>query len=255
MSEHDFDPWKTSTGLVDEYTGTIVDAQFGFKPEYQNGTRLLLMLDINTGDPSIGEGGIASEQYPVGDGWDTHDGGKTAVHSSGQDKNFNNASGIGLLLNSIIDAGGLGVLQATGVTPDHAACWIGGRYNFERKQFESKMNDGKEVKWNRMLVVSLAPEGGAATPAPAPAAAPVAAPAASAPAAAAAPAPAPVAGAGGADHAIPVTTKAKLKTIALASDTHDAFVEKAFTDLPESMDGGPIEAAVGDPAFYAALKG
>jgi len=241
--------------MLDGYTGQIVDAQFGFKPDYQNGEALLLMIDVNTGDPEIGEGGIVSEQYPVGKGWDTNDGGQTAVHESGKEKNFNNASGIGLLLNSIIDAGGLPTLQGTGLLPHQAKCWIGGSYTFERKEFTGKFADGKEGKWNRMLVTDLAgaapaPSAPAGAPAPAQAAAtPAQAPAAApAPAAAATPAPA-------GEHAVPVVVKAKLKTIALASDTHDAFIEAAFAGVPEAMTDPAVEAAIGDAGWYAALRG
>jgi len=251
MTEHVFDPWATTSGMLDGYTGTIVDAQFIFKPDYQNGQALLLAIDVNTGDPEIGEGGIVSEQYPVGKGWDTNDGGQTAVHESGKEKNFNNGSGIGLLLNSIIDAGGLPNLQATGLLPHQAKCWVGGSYTFERKEFSGKMQDGQERKWNRMLVTDLA--GAApATPAQAPAAAPVAAPAATPAPAAAAPAQAPAAAG---EHAVPVVVKAKLKSIALASDTHDAFIEAAFAQVAEAMTDPAIEAAIGDAAWFAALKG
>jgi len=254
MTEHVFDPWATTSGMLDGYTGTIVDAQFGFKPDYQNGTRLLLMIDVNTGDPEIGEGGIVSEQYPVGEKWDTNDGGQTAVHESGQEKNFNNSSGVGLLLNSIIDAGGLPTLQGTGLLPHQAKCWVGGTYVFERKEFSGKF-DGKESKWNRMLVTDLSTQP-AATPAqaaaPAPAAAPVATPAATPTPAAAAPAQAPAAAG---EHAVPVVVKAKLKSIALASDTHDAFIEAAFAQVAEAMTDPAVEAAIGDAAWFAALKG
>jgi len=253
MTEHAFDPWATSSGMLDGYTGKIVDAAFIFKPDYQNGTALLLAIDVNTGDPEIGEGGIVSEQYPVGKGWDTNDGGQTAVHESGKEKNFNNASGIGLLLNSIIDAGGLPVLQGTGLLPHQAKCWIGGEYVFERKEFSGKFADGKEGKWNRMLVTDLA-TGQTATPStPAAAPAPAAQPAAT-PAQAAAPAPAAAPAATG-THEVPVVVKAKLKTIALASDTHDAFIEAAFAGVPEAMTDPAVEAAIGDGAWFAALKG
>lgn len=255
MTKHVFDPWALSSGMLDGYTGTIVDAQFGFKPDYQNGTRLLLMIDVNTGDPEIGEGGIVSEQYPVGEGWDTNDGGQTAVHVSGKEKNFNITSGVGLLLASIIDAGGLPNLQSTGLLPQQAKCWIGGSYVFERKEFSGTFEGGKVTKWNRMLVTDLAgaapavstPQA-AATPAQAAAPAPAAAPASTP---AAAPAAAPAAG----EHAVPVVVKAKLKTIALASDTHDAFIEAAFAGVPEAMTDPAVEAAIGDGAWFAALKG
>jgi len=252
MTEHVFDPWATTSGMLDGYTGQIVDAQFIFKPDYQNGTALLLTIDVNTGDPEIGEGGIVSEQYPVGKGWDTNDGGQTAVHESGKEKNFNNASGIGLLLNSIIDAGGQPILQGTGCLPYQAKCWIGGSYNFERKEFSGKMQDGQERKWNRMLVTDLAGAAPAAST-PQPAAQPAATPAqAAAPAPAAAPASTP---APAGTHEVPVVVKAKLKTIALASDTHDAFIEAAFAGVPEAMTDPAVEAAIGDGAWFAALKG
>jgi len=253
MTDKVFDPWATTTGLLDSYTGKIVDAQFGFKPDYQNGQALLLMIDVNTGDPEIGEGGIVSEQYPVGKGWDTVDGGQTAVHESGQEKNFNNASGIGLLLNSIIDAGGLGVLQATGCTPNQAACWIGGTYVFERKEFSGTMQDKTQRTWHRMLVTDVVADGAvAAAPAPAaPAAATTPAPATAAPAATTA-APA-AAGADGPELA-PVL-KAKLKAIAVAAETHDAFIEAAFAQVPEVMTDSALEAAVGNAAWWASLKG
>ena len=49
--------------------------------------------------------------------------------------------------------------------------------------------------------------------------------------------------------------KAKLKAIAVAAETHDAFIEAAFAQVPEVMTDSALEAAVGNAAWWASLKG
>jgi len=249
---HEFDPWATSTGLLESYTGKIVDAIFAFDPSYNNGQALLLKLDINTGDAEIGEGGIVSEQYSVGKGWDTQDGGKSTFHESNQARNFNVNSGVGLLLESIRDAGGMPALQAKGTLPTEASTWVGGTYSFERKEFSFKTSEGKDQEYARKLVTSVLPEG-AAQDAPAPAPAPASAPAGASPstsAPAATPAHEP-----GSGHDVPVGVKCKLKTLAVNSPTHEAFVEAAFTGDYGVIDNPALEAAVADEAWYKGLRG
>jgi len=157
------------------------------------------------------------------------------LHESNTPKNFNVNSGVGLLLESIRDAGGMPALQAKGTLPTDASTWIGGTYVFERKQFSFKTADGKDQAYARMLVTDLAGDMPAAAAQSAPAAAPAAA--------------------GGTDHDVPVGLKIKLKTLATNSPTHEAFVEAAFTGDYGVIGDDGLEAAVADEAWFNSLRG
>lgn len=231
----EFNSWETSTGLLDEYTGEVIDAHFGYKEEYQNGEALLLFLEIQTGDPEIGEGGILTEQWPVGKGWETGDKGKTATHESGKPKKFNGNSGIGVLIDSIRDAGGIAVLAKKGEA-NEAASYVGLNATFTRKEYKNTIN-GDEVKWARMLVSEIH-QGKADKKAEAKVEEPAA-----------------DAEKSGTDHKVPAALKIKLKKLAGECDDHDTFVERAFGEI-DGVDGvQAVEDAVGDENFYASLKG
>lgn len=238
----EFNSWETSSGLIDEYSGEVIDAHFGYKEEYRNGEALLLFLEIQTGDPELGEGGIITEQYPVGNGWETGDKGKTATHESGRAKKFNGNSGVGLLIDSIRDAGGIAALSKKGES-NEAASYIGLTATFTRKEFSMKNPDGgDDVKWARMLVSEVQESGKAkaASRSAAKAEEPVQEEAAS--------------DAKATDHKVPAALKIKLKKLAAECDDHDTFVERAYEI--DGVDGNSaVEDAVGDEGFYATLKG
>lgn len=232
-----FNTWETSTGLLDEVTGEVVDATFGYKEEYKNGEALLLFLDVQTGDPELGDWGVITEQFPVGNGWETGDKGKTCTHESGKPKKFNGNSGIGLLIDSIRDAGGIAALSKRGEA-NEAASYVGLNATFTRKEFGAKI-DGEDVKWARMLVTEVH-QGKPAKAAPAKAA-PTEAPADDTTEAKAA-------------VKVPAALKIKLKKLAAECDDHDTFVERAFEI--DGVDGNQAaEDAVGDEDFYNSLKG
>lgn len=236
----EFNSWETSSGLIDEYTGEVVDAHFGYKEEYRNGEALLLFLEIQTGDPELGEAGVITEQYPVGNGWETGDKGKTTTHESGRAKKFNGNSGIGLLIDSIRDAGGIAALSKKGES-NEAASYIGLNATFTRKEFSMKNPDGgDDVKWARMLVSEVHQGNGKTVAKKAESAQDTSSDDSETPSAT--------------EHKIPAALKIKLKKLAGEAADHDAFVEAAYEI--DGVDGNQaVEDAVGDEAFYTSLKG
>lgn len=235
----DFNSWETSSGLLDEITGEIVDATFGYKESYQSGEALLLIADVQTGDPELGEGGILTLDWPVGKGWETGDKGKTATHESGKPKKFNGQSGIGVLIDSIRDAGGLAAMAKKGEAFE-AASYVGLNATFTRKEYKNTIN-GEERSWNRMLVSEIH-DGKAKAQAPKPDPEPVAE-ATDTPAEAAS------------TPKVPAALKIKLKKLAIECDDHDTFVERAFAEI-DGVDGVQnVEDAVSDEDFYRGLKG
>jgi hypothetical protein len=244
MPDKEFDPWSFSSGLVDSYTGTVEDAYFGFDPQYMDGKRCVLKLEIQAEDPDVGDAGKVIELYPCGDGWEPANKGAKLVREDGNMKPLNNQSGVALLVTSGVEAGAGEELKKRG-TPFDANIWKGLRAEWERKSFEFKSKDGQQT-YSRMLMAKYLGTGGSGG--------------AAAPAAQAAPAPVkaepdaagttPAAAATNGD--LDAKTKAKLKVLAKqikgAGGNHDSFVERAFTEVDGVMDNKAAEDAVMDPS-------
>ena len=81
--------WSTDfeVGLVDDYDFTITDAVFA--PDVRYGTQMVLQLIGTTDNPDLAE---KTELISLGTGWISNDGGKTVVHESGKDRNFNKST-------------------------------------------------------------------------------------------------------------------------------------------------------------------
>lgn len=238
----EFDPWATTSGLVDDIDITISDAYFGFNADYNNGETLVLTIEGTTDDEDNKE---YSGFYPCGGGWETTDKGKTASREDGKRKGFNKTSGYGLFFTAAIEAGAGDVLRERG-TPFEAAVWPGLTFHMKRL----KHNYGGEIgEIERLLPVEfkgVAGEGGA-KPAKATGATKKAAPTKAEPEGEA-----DEAGAASSNGELPVPLKAKLKKLARECETHDQFIERAYTEV-DGVDGNTAaEEAVMDPdGLYA----
>lgn len=256
-----FDPWATTTGLVDDVTVTITDAYFAFDPGYNDGQTLLLKILGNTDDPENPE---FDQFFPCGNGWETADKGATATREDGKKKGFNRNSGYGMFFMRAIQAGAGDVLKSRG-TPMEAAVWKGLTFHMKRESIDFGGEIGKK---DRILPDQFFPEGiggsaagtpSTATPAgtrPGVAAAETAAPAGPR---RADPGPEPAAGgatgATGGTLDLTVPMRAKLKVAARNAGSHDGFIEAAYAI--EGVEGNPaLEEALLDPnGLYAELLG
>ena len=115
-----------STGLPDNIDIIITEAKFGYDASYKKGQVLLFML---TGD-SPGRDEPLEQWYSTGSGWDTEDGGESAVHPDNPD-GFQAGSPYGLFIVAAIQTGIDKVLAERGL-PHQAEVWNGLAFHFER---------------------------------------------------------------------------------------------------------------------------
>jgi len=230
-----FDPWATSTGLWQEADAEIRDAHFGYDAGYNNGDSLLLLLEIQSDDPDVGEGGTDTLLIPVGNGWEKADkDGEKVQHESGKRRNVNASTGLGTLIKSVKDCPE--VLAVTKGDPTEAATWKGlPKVTFTRVS-ETKTFSGEERTYNRIHITGLA-EGATTTAAPT--------------TTKAAPA---TAKSDAGDSGLPKVLTVKLTKLAKECDDHDTFVERALTEI-DGADEEPASSKVLDAAFYEGLKG
>lgn len=247
--ENEYDPWATTSGLVDDVTVTITDAYFTFDPQYNDGQTLLLKVAGQTDDEENPE---FDQFFPCGNGWETTDKGKSASREDGKRKGFNKNSGYGMFFTRAIDAGAGEALKSRG-TPMEAEVWKGLTFHFKRESIDFGGEIGKK---DRILPDVFLPEGIGGS-----AAKPVTkttTPPAGASKVDKLPDDAP-AGAGGGSGAaagtldLLVPLRAKLKKAARDAGSHDGFIEAAYGI--EGVDGNAaLEEAILDPAgLYAEL--
>jgi hypothetical protein len=231
MAEAAFDPFALGTGLATEMSGEITEAWFTFDNMYNAGNTAILKLKI--ADPVIGEQTLL---YPCGDNWEPYENGARVRHNSGNARNFNHQSGVGLLLAAAADAGLTDMLRDRGMTPFEAKLWEGLNLRFENKEFTYTDRKTKEERsYSRMLPTGL---NNGSSPAPA-----------------AAVADAEVATGTGFDlSSIQPATRGKLKAVAAGCSNNDEFIEKVFTasfELSEDIEN----AVVNNADLFNALKG
>lgn len=245
MTTEEQNLWETSSGLVDMYVGDVGDAYFAFDDNYNNGDTLVFKIEFKTDDPDVGDEGTVTEMYPCGAGWDTTDKGKSAHHESGKPKKFNKNSGMGLLIDHAIACEGLADELMKKGQPNVAETWHGLKgLRIERVEFEGEI-DGEKRTWARMLPTEYL---GASESKPATKAA---GKKAASKKAASKPEPeADDADDTGDDaaEAPKVVGKLKVTLIKLAKecDTHDDFVERAFTEVDEVDGDENVQAVVMD---------
>lgn len=241
----EFDPFHLETGLVEDYVGTIEDAIFAVDTSANGNGRLLLKLSIRTDRTDIGEGGVVTEQYPVGKEWETQDRGATCVHPAvqqgGRPRGFHESSGAGLLLAALGGLDQFDAMRAKG-NPMQAKTWIGlGPFHWKRHTYEGTI-DGQKSTWARMLPVEVV-AGQATATAQAPK---ETTETAKAPETAKATGDSPV-------STLPPALRGKLKALAIGADTWDEFAEQAFM-VDGVLGDSAIEAIVGDEATYETLR-
>jgi len=132
------DLFETESGLLDDFDFTINKAYFATDMQYMNGEVLLLHLVGETDNPDNPEQHL---MIPVGTGWDSADGGKTAVHERGK-KKFIDSSIYGRLINRCIDKDQLNLKDlfrkrgSSKLGFAEAKIWEGLRFHMKREKLE-----------------------------------------------------------------------------------------------------------------------
>jgi len=162
--------WDTTSGLIDEYEMTLEEVWFGKDPAYMEGKQACFMV---RGVAEL-DGEVLDEEktnyYSLGDGWDTPDGGDTAVHGAGK-KQFNKNSSYGKFIDHVVALGDevIAEVKSRGETTE-AVTFQGLRFRFERKDFtftDRKTHESREYSVE-LPVEFLGFEGEEEAPKPAP---------------------------------------------------------------------------------------
>ena len=232
-----YDPFQRETGLLGNADVEVTDAIFTHRLEAFDPNKLELHLTVLVDGE---DGGEQTLYLGCGDGWETNDGGKTAVREDGKERNFHANTKAGEFFNSLVDLMGSDpacdkALRArveefpTGSR--EAGFWKGLQLHVDRKE---RKGSGEIADYEVLVVTGFngvaGGGGGAKKAAPAKKAAKKAAPAKA------------KAAGGGLTDAI----RAQLDEIADASADHDAFMEAAMAAVPEASTDDEVKAAIAD---------
>ena len=229
----------TSSGLPDNFDGTVIAAEFTVDERYKNEDGSLpTVLRLEFDHAAAVEPVIIS----LGKGWEIGDGGKTVSHPT--NTQFNARSHYGMMITRCVsadaDKGGLGMLkllQGRGESTQ-ADIWVGLSFHWEREEVDYGKDIGAKEKLMPTKFLGEAGAGGAAGGAEA----------------------APEADAGGSEGEGPLSgidgkTRLALKKVAKVSDDAAAFQEAAMEidGLPDSVMNDVLDDEK-VAAIYEALK-
>lgn len=272
MSE--FDPFAGSTGLPDDFDMVVKTAWFEFDPEFNNGQTLLMKMEVETSDPDFGEGGTGELRFSCGKGWETMDKGETATREDGTNKLFHQSTAYQMFIKGAISCDGAEkVLRGEGRgDPRIASMWVGTAWHMNAKTIDYGVIDGQQIGEKQKLVpssflgegttlASVGSGGSGGGPAKAAGVKKVAPVAKAAPAKAAAPvkkatkavaAPAAAVNGTGLTEGSPLWDS--LYAVAMESDDHASFVERAFNEVEGVASDDAVGQAVmddGDGSVWA----
>lgn len=249
---NDFDPFAPSTGLPDDFDAVVKAAWFEFDPEFNNGQSLVLKMTLQTDIEDFGPDGPTGDLlFSVGKGWTTNDRGATAVREDGKSKGFHQSTAYHMWIDGAIKCDGAEKVlrSAERGDPRTAAMWVGTGWHVNRKEVDYGGEIGKKDKLVPTKFLGVANDlmeltrgGGGNIPNPS-GTAQKAAVAKKVPGVVKkAPAPAqPATTATGIDAEL----RGELKALALAAETHEAFVEQAF-ELAAVSENDAAQQAVMD---------
>lgn len=131
----EFDPFKGSSALPDDFDGEIQEAWFEFDPEYMDGQQLVIKMKMMTNEESFGgEGtGLGVQLYSCGKDWTVEGRGESAVRRDGRtDKGFTIGSAYDLFIEAAISCPGAETTlrSADRGDPRKAAMWVGTCWHF-----------------------------------------------------------------------------------------------------------------------------
>ena len=124
--------FRGTTGLADDFDCVFRKPAFLRNPTYTDSDgvpQLVLSVDFHTDSHDIGQNGVLEDQLlTIGKGWETEDGGKSVVHTSGKPRGFNVSTYAQLILTRLLELDEQKVKDhyaQVKVGPQHAAFWDG----------------------------------------------------------------------------------------------------------------------------------
>lgn len=249
------DSFEGTTGLKDNFSGKIIEAEFQFDSDYMDGTQLIgriVVLDADDGEEVV-------LKLSTGKGWEDDDKGLRAKKEDGSEpgKGFNRQTGWFMFAKAAaeLDVFGAWYLDECPVW-DMTAFQGEPEFDFETVEMVNNMDPTKPRRVTRPVkyLGGGGPAGGAkkgATKSSAKSAA-AAEPEGETKAQAAKRKAAEKKAAAEAAESGDDGELAKLKDIASSSDTHEEFMERAYGELE---DADALEAQIMDEDFYVEHHG
>lgn len=124
--------FRGTTGLADDFDCVFRKPAFLRNPTYTDSDgvpQLVLSVDFHTDSADIGQNGVLEDQLlTIGKGWETEDGGKSVVHTSGKARGFNVSTYAQLILTRLLELDEQKVKDhyaQVKVGPQHAEFWDG----------------------------------------------------------------------------------------------------------------------------------
>lgn len=220
MTDTTHDPYSLSSGLIDDFDGTVTEAYFSTDAAYNDGGTVLLILELATDDL---DRPTETLKLSTGTGWAIEDQGRRIVSESGKPRSFNKSSIVGGFLGAALGCGAGDVMRAKG-NPMEAATWQGLSFHLNRVMV--KGYDGTEKE--RLLPTAFI--GGGAVPASTNTTTPAS------------------------TGEVSAATKGKLTALVRSTADRDAFMDSAFNTPEFANDQAAIELIL-DEGFYAEAKG
>jgi len=233
----DFDPFALSSGLPEDYIGTIESAAFITDPKYNNGETVLLELTVVSPDPEVG---TQSQRYPCGPQWRSYDGGQTIEHPN-ENAKINRQTAYGVLIQKALDVAG-DVLRSRvsnyPLGPRDSRTWVGLTFRWQAEEEEKRFRDrqtGEEVTRRTRRIWPVELVGTDET------------------AGASGDGDTEELSAGGVTVRIPSTLAAAVREAAKTSERHSDFVD-AVMELPGAITHKDLLRAAANEKFYAGLR-
>lgn len=155
------------TGLLDDYTGTIVEAWFGVDANYNPDATLLFWKFKVDDPPSDLPDGETTERFPVGKGWQSFDGGDTIEDPERPGRvTLHAQSTYRRVIRTCLEEFGMGTILENRGSALNASVWQGLKFHMARKEFDYGGEIGKK---SRVYPAEFLGVEGEAAPAAAPA--------------------------------------------------------------------------------------
>lgn len=233
----DHDPYRGTTGLKDDFDGTIESVLFTYDSEYNDGKTCIARVEIRDhadpkGDPEV-------VKLSTGSGWEPAQKGQVAERGDGKDpQGFNRSCGYQIFFEGAFDQAE-GTIRKAGL-PWEAKTLTGLDFHFNQVEYLD-MNDKKR---NRLVPSAFLGKSGKSSkdddtdddeePAKAKPASKSAAKDSNDDAA-----------------ELPAKVKGKLKKFAIEADSHEEFMELAYSGLDDADTYDTVIDDDSDEGFYA----
>ncbi len=148
--------WETTSGLPDDFDGTISTAEFGTRANYMNGEMTLLILGIDSGDMPM------EHLVSIGEGWQIREQGAMAIHPT--NSGFSENSVYGKMIDRCTKELGMAELLGSRGKPDQADVWIGITMHWKREMIDYGSNIESKERLMPTAFIGVADAGEVASP-------------------------------------------------------------------------------------------